>query len=298
MSGIIDDIKNAYRSGNSLYQVMILNGLVFLILTVLSVVLKLTNNHGLYNAISIQLFLPASVPDFLTKPWTLLTYGFTHEGFFHIAFNLLVLYAFGNILVEFINSRRFLAIYLWGVIGGGVFYILIYNLAPYFANTINKAVLLGASAGVYAVVVATATLAPNYTFFLIFLGPVRIKYIALFYIVLSFFETTGHNAGGNLAHLGGALLGFLFIKLLKNGTDLGTPVYKISDFINNLKKPKSKMKVTYASYKQTEYKKTDYKSSDAINQAEIDRILDKIAESGYDKLTTEEKQKLFKASQQ
>lgn len=298
MSGIVDDIKNAFRSGNSLYQVMIINGAVFLALTLLSVILKLTNNFAIYNAIASQLYLPASITDFIIKPWTIITYGFSHEGFFHIAFNMLVLYSFGNVLVEFINSRRFLAIYLWGIIAGGVIYILIYNISPYFANSVNNAVLLGASAGVYAVVVATATLAPNYTFFLILLGPVRIKYIALFYIILSFFETTGSNAGGNLAHLGGALLGFVFIKLLQNGTDIGLPFYKIGDFFKSLSTPKSKLKVTYTSYKQTSYNKSDYKSSDTVNQEEIDRILDKIAQSGYEKLTTEEKQKLFKASQQ
>lgn len=155
--------------------------------------------------------------------------------------------------------------------------------------------MVGASAAVYAVMFATATLLPNYTFFLLFFGPVKIKYIAFFYIVISFLGSVGSNAGGNLAHLGGALIGFVYIKQLQAGVDWGSWITVTLDWFRNLFKTKSKVKVTYRSEDQKTKKAVKVPFS-KTSQGEIDAILDKISDRGYESLTKEEKERLFNAS--
>lgn len=296
MSSVFDDIKNSFnRSGNGLNQIILINVIVFVVLIVLNVVLTLTGFRNIYDLIAYQLFLPASIEGFLYKPWTLLTYFFTHDtgNFFHILFNMIFLYWFGMLISEFLGSRRLINLYILGGIAGGLIYLLAYNTIPYFAERAGNTVLLGASGSVYAVVIGAAVLLPDYTFFLLFLGPVKIKYIAAFYAFLSFAQTIGPNAGGNIAHLGGALMGFVYIWQLRKGNDWGKPIDSLNNFFGNLFKPKPKIKVTY---RNTE-KKQSSSYNDEVSQEEIDAILDKISKHGYEKLTKEEKQKLFKASQ-
>lgn len=294
--GILDDFKNAFnRPQNALMRIILINLIVFLVLLFLEVILTITGAEQIYAMIVNQLTLASSLGVFILQPWTLITYFFTHTGFFHVLFNLLWLYWFGKIIMEFLGSNRLLSLYVLGGIAGGLFYMLIYNILPFFASQVDYAKMLGASAGVFAVVVAAATLYPNYTFFLFLIGPVKIKYIALFYVIVSFAETTGSNAGGNLAHLGGALLGFLFIRQLQKGTDLGKPVIHTLDYIQSFFVSKPKIKVTYSRKPSAKAApKTAHKPNS--NQEEIDLILDKISESGYESLSKEEKQKLFNAS--
>ena len=158
--------------------------------------------------------------------------------------------------------------------------------------------MLGASAGVFAIVVGAATLMPNYTIYLLLLGPVKIKYIAIFYVLLSFFNVPGENAGGAIAHLGGAGLGFLYVKQIQKGNDLGGWIFSVIGFFKSFFIRQPKIKVTYNSGKKTETKSKANKGtpSPAPNQAEIDSILDKISTSGYESLSKSEKQKLFNAS--
>lgn len=297
-SGLFDDFKNAWsKPNNGLAQLIMVNVIVFVALIVVKVVMVLSGNPDVYQAIVRQFMLPASIDSFIFKPWTLLTYFFTHEGFFHIIFNMLFLFWFGKIIVEYLGDQRAIAMYVIGGIVGGLFYILIYNLIPYFHDRVEGSLMLGASAGVYAIVVGAATFMPNYTFFLLFLGPVKIKYIAIFYVLLSFSQTIGSNAGGELAHLGGALMGFIFIRQLQRGNDIGIPVISTMEWFTSLFKPTPKIKVTHKSSKFSSDKKSASSSSSGnANQDEIDAILDKISQSGYESLSKEEKQKLFNAS--
>ncbi|MBC8155185.1 MAG: rhomboid family intramembrane serine protease, partial [Bacteroidetes bacterium] len=195
------------------------------------------------------------------------------------------------------------SLYMLGGLAGGLACMLIYNVVPYFQPAVSGPPMIGASAAAYSVAVGAATLLPNYTFHLLLIGPVRIKYIAFFFIVLSLAQTGGDNAGGNLAHLGGALTGFLFIKLLQNGTDLGYPIYWVMDGWQSLFRKKPAVKVSYKQRSSTQATST-YASAGASastvsvpDQDEIDTILDKISRSGYESLSREEKQKLFRASQ-
>lgn len=291
MSSFIDDIKNAFKKkDNSLNQIIFVNILIFLTVLTTNVILTLSQHKEIYTEIINWLALPSNIEVFITRPWTLFTYFILHEDPFHILFNLLVMYWFGQIIGDMIGSKRITALYVLGGVFGGLLYILAYNTIPYFAGHVSTSVLLGASAGVYAIVTAAATLVPDYTMFLLFFGPVRIKYIALFYLVISVAQTTSTNAGGNIAHLGGALLGFIFIRQLKKGTDIGKPVNAAFAFVENMTKREKGMKITY---KNT----ANVRPSGSPSQAEIDGILDKISQSGYESLSKDEKQKLFHASQ-
>ncbi|HPH47450.1 MAG TPA: rhomboid family intramembrane serine protease, partial [Chryseolinea sp.] len=239
-------------------------------------------------------------PEFLTKPWTLLTYSFAHSfnyefgsvGIWHILMNMLMFYWFAKLFVEYLGSDKLVALYVLGGLGGGILYLLLYNTIPFFIN--QPSTLVGASASVLAVVVAVATLLPDYTFFLMFLGPVRIKYIAAFYVVVSFLFSVGGNAGGNVAHLGGALIGFVYIKQLQAGVNWGGWITTVIDWFKNLFTAKPKVKVTYRNKEMATTKKASTKSS--VPQDEIDTILDKISDGGYESLTKDEKEKLFNAS--
>lgn len=285
-------------------QLIVINVVVFALFGVLGVFFTLSGFGGLYETITSYLMLPADPAQLIRQPWTLITYGFFHKGLFHILWNMLFMYWFGRLITDFLGQNKLLGLYVWGVIGGGLLYLLAYNLLPYFAPAISNSVLLGASGGVIAIVVGAATFQPNYAVRLLFLGPVKMKYIAAFYVVTSLLQSTGSNAGGEIAHLGGALMGYLVISQLQNGNDWSKPVVSFIVWIKSLFKPQPKIKVSYRSQRKekaratTKAGKTSTRKSAAAqtSQDEIDAILDKISAKGYDALTKEEKQKLFNAS--
>ncbi len=298
-AGIFDDFKNAWdKPNNGLVQIILINVIVFVALILLKVILVISGFSDLYEKILSYIMLPADFTTFIFQPWSIITYFFTHEGFLHIIFNMLFLYWFGRLIMDFLGNDRLISLYVIGGIIGGLFYMLIYNIIPFYADRVDGSLMLGASAGVFAVVVGAATFMPNHTFFLLFLGPVRIKYIAFFYVLLSLSRTIGSNAGGELAHIGGAVVGFFFIKQLQQGNDLGTSVIQVIDWFKNLFKPSPKIKVTHRGNAKTKAtsKKASTTKATKTEQEEIDAILDKISEKGYDSLSKEEKQKLFNAS--
>lgn len=294
-NSILDDFKHAFnRPNNGLIRIILINIIAFVAVRLIPVPLWLTgyNYEAIRHAIDSWLVLPSSLQEFVIKPWTLVTYFFMHAGFFHILFNMLFLYWFGRIINEFLGNEKVVNLYVLGGLAGGLFYMLMYNVLPIFSEAVNFSYMIGASAGVYAVVVGAATFMPDYAISLILIGPVRIKYIALFFVVLSIIQMPQGNAGGELAHLAGAAIGFIFIKQLRKGNDMGKPINQFFRFVKSLFKKQPKVKVTYSSSNRRTANRRAYKS----NQEEIDAILDKISESGYDSLTKEEKQKLFDAS--
>ncbi|GAB2476718.1 rhomboid family intramembrane serine protease [Algoriphagus taiwanensis] len=304
-----ENLRNAFRhSDNSLYKLIAINLIVFFTLLISRVILTIGGLGELYRAGLSWLMMPASLEKLAFQPWTPLTYMFLHEGVFHILFNMLFLYWFGMVVHQYLGSRKLANLYILGGLFGAVFYVLIYNLSPYFNDSVSSSMMLGASAGVFGVVVGAATLAPNTTFFLILIGPVKIVYIAAFYVILSFANSIGANAGGEIAHLGGALLGYLYVVQLRKGNDWGKPVQKVGIFFENLLSGRrNKVKVSYRKAKTTSSgggfsgfgtakKGTSGPKTEETSQEEIDRILDKIAEKGYDALTKEEKRKLFEFS--
>jgi membrane associated rhomboid family serine protease len=303
MASLLHNLKSEInKPDNALVKLILLNASVFVVLLLLKIILTLSNHLPTYQWVVDLVRVPSALPELAQRPWTVFTYFFAHEEIFHILFNMLFLYWFGKLIDEYLGTKRLVALYILGGLAGAITYVLIYNVSPYFREVVGISRMLGASASVYAVTVGAATLLPNYTFSLLLLGPVRIKYIALFYILLSLAQSVGPNAGGNLAHLGGAIVGYVFIKMLQSGNDLGKPLYLIGELWSRLFRKKSTMKVTFKA-KAVQRNPTSPRpasSSRTIevpDQDEVDSILDKISQSGYESLSKEEKQKLFRASQ-
>ena len=294
---MLEEFKNAFqRHNNGHVQLILINVVVYLVVAVLFVVSEISQFPELFGAIHRIIAIPAPLIEFLQKPWTIITYAFVHDwtGILHILFNMLFLYWFGKLFVEYLGSDKLIAVYFLGALAGAIAYLIVYNVIPYYEARIPGGGMVGASAAVYAIVVATATLLPDYTFFLLFLGPVRIKYIAAFYIVLSFLGSVGANEGGNVAHLGGALIGFVYIKQLQAGVNWGSWITAVIEWCKGLFSAKPKVKVTYRKEATASAKKAGKTST--VSQDEIDTILDKISDGGYESLTKEEKEKLFNAS--
>lgn len=303
-SSFWDNLRNAFKhSDNSLYKLIAINIIVFFAVLIFRVFMTIGGLGDLYTSALHYLMMPASLPRLATQPWSIFTYMFLHEGIFHVLFNMLFLYWFGQLIHQFLGSRKLANLYILGGLAGAIFYVLIYNLSPYFNTNLDSSLMLGASAGIFAIVVGAATMSPNTTFHLLLLGSVKIKYIAIFYVILSFANSAGANAGGELAHLGGAILGYFYIIQLRKGNDWGIPVQKVGIFFEDLfSGRRSNVKVSYrkptSSKANTTSKTVSAKpsSADDASQEEIDRILDKIAERGYEALNKEEKRKLFEFS--
>jgi membrane associated rhomboid family serine protease len=294
---MLEEFKSAFqRHNNAPAQLIIINIVVYVVLGISMVLFTYTGFGETFDlVIHRQFSLPPAIGDFISRPWTLITYMFTHDlqGILHILFNMLVLYWFGRLFVEYLGSDKLLALYILGGIAGGVAYLLAYNFVPYLIDR-QPSGLVGASAAVDAIVVATAVLLPNYTFYLLFFGPVKIKYIAAITVFLSILGTVGNNEGGNIAHLGGALMGFIYMKQLQAGSNWGMWITATIDWVKGLFKPRSNVKVSYRKENPEVGKfKTGGKN---YTQEEIDAILDKISADGYESLTKEEKEKLFNAS--
>jgi len=283
---ITEDIKNTFRGkNNGLMKLIIINVAVFIVANVFIAISKLSGSTG--NFIYETFGLVPVLTYFLSHFWTIITYMFFHNDVFHILFNMLWLYWMGQLFVEFIGSKQLISTYLLGGISGGLLFLLCGILFP---GTFAGMPLIGSSAGVMAIVVALAFLIPDYILHLMFFGEVKLKYVALVSFILTTLIDFYNNTGGKVAHIGGALFGYIFIMQYKKGTDLGKPVNAIISWIQNLFKPKSNMKVTY----KRPIKDEDYNANKRAAQKRIDEILDKISKSGYDSLSKDEKEFLFK----
>ena len=239
------------------------------------------------------LYMPASPAQFIIRPWTLFSYMFVHEGFFHILSNMLWLYFLGGLFQEYLGNQKVLRAYLYGGLAGGVLYFIGMNVFPVLRNSLFYPFPLhGASAGVMAVIVGIATLLPNYQIRLLFFD-VKLKYIAAFMVMSSVFSMHGSNPGGNLAHIGGALVGYFYIRHLRNHTILDKVEEAVAGIWKRItRKNKKDERHVYRTY--TTHMKVE--NPRRPNQDEIDAILDKISKSGYESLSRTERETLFKAS--
>lgn len=288
------NIKKTFSDANKLNRLIYINVAVFLFLSAISIITYLFNNEAFSMKVLRLFAVPASLRTLAMKPWTLITYMFTHKDILHILFNMLWLYWFGRIFLEYLDQRKLVAVYILGGISGAIVYVLSFNIFPVFTSLIPESVAIGASASVMAVVVAIAAYVPNYPVHLLLIGRVKIIWIAVGIFVLTSFMDFSVNSGGKLAHMGGALFGYLYIVNLRKGKDPGRTLNRIIDSIASIfKARKEKMKVSY-SRKKTDY---EYNKAKAERQEKIDRILDKISKGGYDSLTKEEKNLLFSESQ-
>lgn len=285
---IWSDIKRTFKEGSVLTRLIYINLGVFLVIKLLGVIFYLIG-QPLY--LVEWLSVPSNPGMLLQRFWTPFTYMFLHAGFLHLLFNVLGLYWFGKLFLYHFEGDKLLGVYLLGGLAGALLYVLAFNVFPAFASV--NAILLGASAAVFAILVAIAVYDPQREIHLFFIGRFPLKYIAAFYVLLSIIGISASNPGGNLAHLGGAAWGWFYIAQLRRGKDWGSGLVAFIDKVGEWFKPKERMKVTF---KQQAPPRDDYEYNRQQNlqQEEINRILDKIAESGYESLTKKEKEILFK----
>lgn len=285
---ILDEIKESFKKGSALTRLIYINIGVFLVIRIINVFFFLLNQD--FSLIS-WLALPADISQLAYKPWTLITYMFLHFDFLHILFNILWLYWLGKLFLFYFNEKQLIGVYLLGGIVGGIFFLAAYNLFPAFANQVPFSQLLGASASVIAIVIAVAMWAPNHTINLLFVGPIKMKYIALVAVAMYVIGIASSNAGGNLAHIGGAAFGLLFVLQYRKNNDLTKGVSSLLGKGAKLFKPKQKIKITYKGKASDDI---EYNRQQNLKQEEVNRVLEKISKSGYDSLTKEEKELLFK----
>lgn len=279
---ILDDLKLQYRTGGIVQKLIFWNVGIF----ILSLVFFYQSKTGGF-AYPSWLVLSSSLSEFVTKPWTVISYMFVHAGFLHLLFNMMVLHFSGRLFSTFFTERQLFGLYILGGIFSGLAFVLIYT----FLGIPSR--LVGASGAIMAILFATAVYSPNMTIRLALIGNVKLWHIAAVLFVLDLIQLPVENSGGHLAHLAGALFGFIYIRLLQNGTDLSKSISKFQDLIMNLGKPKKKNPFKKV-HKNKAYSNTKTKPTKDINQQKIDDILDKISQSGYDSLTKEEKEFLFK----
>ena len=224
-SNPLNEIKKIFINKSSLSQLILINIIVWLIIRIISVILFLFNNEGGIQHLIIWLGVPANLDLLITRPWTLFTYMFLHYDFWHILFNMLWLFWFGKIFLEYLSSKQLVSTYILGGLAGAILYVISYNIFPVYRDVFPNSVALGASASVMAIIVAIAFYVPNYTIHLMFIGLIKIKYIAIVSVILDFMMIRSGNSGGHIAHLGGALWGLYFIYLLKKGKDINRYFY-------------------------------------------------------------------------
>lgn len=289
------DIKALFTRGTILRRLIIINIAVFLTVTIAGIIGFLLVNPAVPETTIRLLSVPSSFSVLLARPWTLVTYMFTHKDILHIAVNLLWLYWFGKIFLEYFDQKKLTAVYILGGITGALTYVISYNTFPAFREFAGTSIpLLGASASVMAVVVAIAVYVPDYTVLLFLFGQIKIKYIALVIFLLTSMADFSVNSGGKLAHIGGALFGYLYIVSYRQGRDIGKWLNNFLDSAVTLFRPGKRLRVTY---KKNTRDDREYNRMKAEHQARINKILDKISKGGYDSLTREEKDFLFRESQ-
>jgi membrane associated rhomboid family serine protease len=283
----IKDFKYKFNNFNAFEKIIVINIIIFIIGQLIAVFGRTSNSLS-------YLSLPADFFSFLLKPWTLLTYGFTHYGFFHILFNLLILYFISRMLLNLFRPKMALNIYFLGIIVGGLAFLFVYNVVP-SAFLINATTVVGASAGIRALMIFLGVYMAE-TEVRIFMFNVKLKYIAIALVVMDVLGLFTWNQGGNVAHLGGALLGYFYAIKLKQGKDIGSGFERAMDTVVSWFQPKSNLKTVHRNKSKSKIAgKTKEEFNSFNNQKKIDLILDKISKSGYESLTAEEKEFLFKA---
>jgi len=283
-NNLLADLKfKVFRSGNPVFFYIGINTIVFVAVALFGVTYFLAGNTTVrfMDYIREYLAFPAAFRKLPFRFYTIFTHMFLHKDIFHVLFNMLGLFWMGRIFLDFLKPRQFHFVYLAGGIVGALFFALAYNFIPVFSGSVFGATIIGSSASVMAIAVAVITLVPDYQITMLLLGSLKLKYLVLAYVVIDLIGIATTNPADSFAHLGGAFLGFGYIKLLQKGNDW-----------SNLFKKKPKLKVVRNDSPRGGMKSNGH----AVNQKEVDAILDKISKAGYNKLSKEEKETLFKAS--
>jgi membrane associated rhomboid family serine protease len=302
MMNIADQIRSSFRNRDIVIKLILINvfvfvaiGLVFVFYMLFTPGTSLDAMRSIYSEKFLKYLMVPSLPvELLRRPWTIITYMFTHFNLWHIFFNMLMLYWFGRIFLQYLTPKQLVSTYIIGGISGALLFLIFLNGFPGLQQHLGSS-MLGASAAIMAIMIAISFYVPDYTIYLLFIGPVKLKYVAAVVIAIDVLMIASYNAGGHIAHLGGALYGYYFIRRFRKGKDPGKWLNDLIDWIVTLFKPRSKLNVSYR--KQTKVvTDEEYLREKAEQQHEIDQILDKIAQGGYESLTKKEKETLFKMS--
>jgi len=289
MAGLKEEIKRLYQEGDALSRLIGVLLAVYVVIVVLNIFSTLLQ-IPLSNWVISYLVLPSDLSKWIWKPWTMVTYMFVHQDFFHILFNLLYLYFAGRLFQEYVGGKRLISTFILGGIAGGLLYVLSYNLFPFFSETVLISNNRGASAGVMAILIAAATFTPSFPIKVFFVLEIKFWQLAAILLLLDLVYLPESNAGGHLAHIGGALYGYIMARQWKEkGININA---FFEDTVESFfsKRKKSKLKVSYSR------KENSATSSSISNQQKLDVILDKISKGGYESLSKEEKDFLFKMS--
>lgn len=286
-TNIIDSVKAFFNQKSALSRLMLINISIWIICLFISVFTWLFNISDI--SFVTKLFaVPADISSLAEKPWSIFTYMFLQEEFWHLFFNMLMLYYGGQIFLQFFSQKQLLLTYIFGGLVGALFFILAYNAFPVFEDTKTYAFALGSSASVLSILIAAATYQPEYRLNLFLLGQVKMKWIAIIFVVIDLLSIPKGNSGGHIAHLGGALWGFLYAYLLKKDFDF---------YLIFKRKARIKVKTRNAhNYHQRPKTDEQYNAERAQEQEETDKILEKIAKNGYSSLSEKEKDFLFRQS--
>lgn len=284
---ILNNYNTKYKYQSAIIQLIIINAAVFFVAALYNLISYLFFKQK--ENIDAWLSLPSNIYSFILKPWTILTYQFSHVGLWHFAMNMLVLYFIGNIFVDFYKRAEVFKVYILGGLSGALLFYISYNFLPVFSG--QNGILIGASASVFAIMFATAIYAPNLKLSLFGIFEIKLIWIAVAYFIIDVVSIPVSNAGGHIAHIGGTLFGIIYAYYKKGIINFNLFPTKPAYI-----KQKPRMKVNVNAKSSSNIKNKGF-SFDSPSQAEIDLILDKISKSGYDKLTKDEKEILFKASQ-
>jgi len=297
MASFWDNICTKYKQGTIVTRLIFINTGIFLVLRLTLVLLSLFKMEG--EGLLHFLEMPSSFLQFLETPWTAFTYMFVHLDLMHILFNMLWLFFFGGMFLRWFSPRQLGGLYVLGGLFGALFFAFFYNLLPAFEGV--NAPLIGASASILALGIAVAFYRPDEPVSLFLLGTIKLKWLAIVMIVMDVLSLNGSNAGGSMAHLGGAVAGLLFGWTLRRNNDITRWINPFIDGVITLFQPRPKMKVTYQRSKSEKTNKApdvdqEYRDKKKAEMDRLDTILDKIKKSGYDSLTAQEKQQLFESS--
>ncbi len=292
-----NQLSSSYKEADASTRLIYINVSIFVFIHLVGLILWLFAIQGGGTALVDRLFaVPTSISNLVYHPWTIFTYMFMHTGILHLLFNMVALYYGGQLFSQFLGQKKIWSVYINGGLAGAALYILSYNLFPVFGDALSGSKAIGASASIMAIIASIGAYMPNMQVRLFFLGNVKLKWIVIFLVVIDLLSISQSNSGGHISHLGGALYGYFFALQLKKGNDISKWVWPVAAFFGKLfsfqRKPKFKVKHNSGIPKSDD----QYNAQKKSNQDQLDAILDKISKSGYDSLTKEEKNFLFKQS--
>lgn len=295
-NGIWGGIKSSFKQGSALTRLIYINIGIFIVIKLIAVVLTLMGEKNIDSLLLPYLGVAALPENLLHTPWTIITYMFTQFGFIHLLFNMLWLYWFGSIFLSYFSGPKLTGVYLLGGISGAIVYIAAYAIFPAFGLERYYSWAIGASASVMAIVFAVCTYLPNHKIYVFLIGPVKLINLAIFTAVIDVISIPSGNAGGHIAHLGGAVFGYLFTLSIRRNLDLTGGFMAFLGKLGKLfGKPKKRMHVKYKK-KVSDMNDTEYNEYKKQKDNRINDILDKISKHGYESLTKEEKEILFKSN--